>query len=256
MSPTIWTQCGRKTSLRRLSGRPWRAVEAQHVFSTAKLVDSDDEQRLLEDLLEQRAKPPRPHDARPGLHYLLYTPFRYPSLPGGSRFAPPTERALWYGSEHVETALAEKAYWLLVFLEGTTAELGPVTRPITVFQAAFRTVAGVDLTRAPFDEYQDDLRSPTSYAAAQALGREMRSNGVEAFRYASARDPAGRANFGLFTPAVFSCDQPLASQTWHSETFRGRVSLIRRHGLRIRQRLLFTREQYLIDGRLPMPGIG
>jgi hypothetical protein len=50
-------------------------VEAQHVVSTMRLVDSAAEQDLLEQLLEG-SKPALPPAARP-LHYLLATPFRY-----------------------------------------------------------------------------------------------------------------------------------------------------------------------------------
>ena len=58
-----------------MAGRCWRVVEAQHVVSTLKLVDTLAEQALLEDLLEE-TKPPVPPECR-HLHYLLATPFRY-----------------------------------------------------------------------------------------------------------------------------------------------------------------------------------
>jgi hypothetical protein len=60
-------------------------VKAQHRVSTLKLVDSVDEQALLEDLIEA-GKPPLPPECR-HLHYLLSTPFRYgAAYPAGSRF--------------------------------------------------------------------------------------------------------------------------------------------------------------------------
>src|SRR5207253_10794125 len=62
-----------------------RVVEAQFRNSTRKLVDSDDEQRALEELLDAKAKLSVPAGFE-GLHYLLYTPFRHPPLRHGSRF--------------------------------------------------------------------------------------------------------------------------------------------------------------------------
>ena len=71
MSSTIWTRCAASSSPRRLSARPFRVVEAQHVVSTRKLVDSLEEQVELERLID-RHKPAAPHgDGFEGLHYLF-----------------------------------------------------------------------------------------------------------------------------------------------------------------------------------------
>ena len=95
MSPDIWTQCGPKFKFTAYEGRPWRVVEAQHVVATRKLVDSDEEQSILEDLLDS-AKPPKPYDEEcKSYHYLLWTPFRYPPLQYGSRLGSPERRGLW-----------------------------------------------------------------------------------------------------------------------------------------------------------------
>src|SRR5512134_2866536 len=117
MSRTIWTRCGGRANLRRLAGTAWRVVEGQHVVSTRKLVDSAAEHEILESLIEE-VKPPLPDEPEfRGLHYLLVTPFRYPPLRHGSRFATRTERSLWYGSTRPRTAFAETAYYRLLFLE-------------------------------------------------------------------------------------------------------------------------------------------
>ena len=87
------------------AGTAWRLVEAQHIVSTTKLVDTAEEQALLEDVIEA-AKPPVPPQCQ-HLHYLLSTPFRYGApYPRGSRFrrAGHTD-GVWYGSEEVETAI-------------------------------------------------------------------------------------------------------------------------------------------------------
>ena len=49
MSFSIWTRCAGDSELRTLRLSPWRVVEAQHQVSTRKLVDSTEEQILLEE---------------------------------------------------------------------------------------------------------------------------------------------------------------------------------------------------------------
>jgi len=90
MSSSIWTRCAGDSELKPLRLQPWRAVEAQHQLSTRKLVDSAEEQTLLEELIDG-AKPPETFGGK--FHYLLSTPFRYPPLPHGSRFGTLTNAA-------------------------------------------------------------------------------------------------------------------------------------------------------------------
>ena len=252
MSPTIWTRYAARVELEVLTARPWRVVEAQHVVSTRKLVDSDAEQHLLEDLIE-RAKPPLPPEPEfQGLHYLLGTPFRYPPLPHGSRFGTRAERGLWYGAEELRTALAEAAYYRLVLLEGTEAELAPVAVDLSAFRARVRSERAVDLTRPPFAAHEAEVSSPVSYAESQVLGREMRGAGVEAFRYRSARDARGGANLGLFTPRAFADRRPSSPQTWYCVATRRVVELSRRDLLG-RGTYRFPREGFEMDGDLPVP---
>jgi hypothetical protein len=80
-------------------------VEAQHLASTMKLVDSADEQNVLEALLEA-SKPALARDTRQ-LHDLLATPFRHDPPPGGSRFSGTTDPGVFHGAESVRTAGAE-----------------------------------------------------------------------------------------------------------------------------------------------------
>lgn len=190
MSSSIWTRCAGGSELRALRLSPWRVVEAQHQVSTRKLVDSADEQELLEQLIE-RVKPPELTGGL--LHYLLFTPFRYPPLPHGSRFGGRHERGIWYGSESRRTAFAEVAYYRLLFLEGTRAELGAVTTQLTAFTVHMTSARAIDLVAAPFDAHRKAIASPSRYASSQALGHAMRTAGVELFRYPSARDARGES---------------------------------------------------------------
>ena len=259
MSPTTWTPSAVTAEVGPLGGRPWRVVEAQHVVSTRKLVDTAAEQALLEELIE-RAKPPVPPEPGfEGLHYLLATPFRYPPLPHGSRFGTRTERGVWYGADALPTALAEAAYYRLVFLDGTDAEIEPILVDLSAFRVRVRTQAGVDLIRAPFAEHGAEISSPASYAAAQALGGVLRGAGVEAFRYRSARDPGGGTNVALFTPAAFTTRHPEPPETWYCVATRAAVELSRRLLVRPAttraSTFRFRRQVFEVDGTLPTPAV-
>ena len=108
---TTWTTHAVASEARPATADLWRAVEAQHVASTMALVDTVAEQAVLERLIE-RSKPPVPREvAGVGLHWLLFTPFRYPPPPGGSRFRGPTDPGVFYGADHLRTACAEVGYW-------------------------------------------------------------------------------------------------------------------------------------------------
>jgi len=253
MSSNIWTRCAERFEPQRLSGPAWRAVESQHVTSTRKLVDSDDEQQVLEALIDT-AKPPWPTGRRfVGLHYLLATPFRHPPLRYGSRFGTRRERGIFYCAEEQATVFAEKAYYVLLFLEGTEADIEPLTRPLTVFQVRISTKKGADLTQAPFDDHMELISSPTSYIDSQLLGASMREAGVAAFRFVSARDPKAGANLGLFEP-VFTTKQPTNAEQWICTATRARVELEPGPAV-MRARTRFPREAFEVDGVLPMPGV-
>jgi hypothetical protein len=234
-------------------------VEAQHVVSTRRLVDTAAEQALLEELLE-RVKPPVPPEPEfEGLHYLLLTPFRYPPLPHGSRLGARTERGLWYGADALPTALAEVAYYRLVFLAGTDAALEPILADLSAFRVRVRTRAGIDLRRPPFAAHEAEISSPVSYAASQALGRVLREAGAQVVRFRSARDPDGGTNVGLFTPAAFAVREPEPPETWYCVATRAAVELTRRslrrpdaaEGATYR----FLREVFEVDGALPTPAV-
>ncbi len=269
MSSSIWTQCAGDSRLRTLRLTPWRAVEAQHQVSTRKLVGSAAEQELLEDLIEA-AKPPDRSAGR--LHYLLSTPFRYPPLRRGSRFGARHERGIWYGSESIVTAFADVAYYRLVFLDGTRADLGTVTTPLTAFRVQMRSARGVDLTLPPFDAHRRAIASPVRYTTTHELGAAMRAAGVELFRYPSARDtrdtrvareragtPADAlrdvsrgVNVGAFTPDVFGRSKPRDIGNWQCTASRTVVEIAKRDyfGHEVHT---FPRERFLVDGKLPAP---
>ncbi|MEO5903902.1 MAG: RES family NAD+ phosphorylase [Gemmatimonadaceae bacterium] len=251
MSSSIWTRCAGDSEVRPLQLSPWRVVEAQHQVSTRKLVDSFEEQALLEEMID-RVKPPDQTSGR--LHYLLSTPFRYPPLRHGSRFGGRRERGIWYGSEDRRTAFAEVAYYRLLFLEGSKADLGTLETALTAFTARVRTRWGMDLVVRPFADHRRAIASPTSYSSSQALGTAMRGAAVEAFRYPSARDVEGGVNVGVFDPAAFGNAKPRAFETWHCAASADRVELTQADYFK-RETFAFPRSQFLVKGVLPAPAL-
>jgi hypothetical protein len=216
---TTWTPRALASKKRSYSADIWRVVEAQHVVSTMRLVDSLPEQIVLESILEE-SKPALPADVA-GLHYLLATPFRYRSA-FGSRFRAAFDPGVWYGAEELRTALAEKSYWRLRFLLDSpqTPDLGPV--PHTAFTAAVRATA-VDLRNEPFNRDRRLWTDRTNYAATQALAAVAREALVQIVRYESVRDPEHAACTALLTPAAFAGSKPKKQETWFIAAGRERV---------------------------------
>jgi hypothetical protein len=252
MSPSIWTRCAARCKPRTITLIAFRVVESQHVVSTRKLVDSGEEQALLEELVD-RVKPPLPADLEVRkLHYLLSTPFRHPPLRYGSRFGTRAERGIWYGSRELPTCFAEVAYYRLLFLEGTAADLGTIVVELTAFRVPIRSPRSVDLTRAPFSAYEDEISDKVSYRAAQTLGREMRAAGIRGFLYASARTEEKGTNVGLFAPG-FASNKPSRFETWTCAASRDAVEMTEKSLGSKHARHAFPRTQFLVDGKLPSP---
>lgn len=181
-------------------------VEAQYVVSTMKVVDTLAEQEVLEEILEER-KPPIP-GAAAGLHYLLYTPFRYDTLPPcGSRFRAIGEPGVFYGAERVKTTAAETGYWRWKFLQDSA---GLDRLPPARFTAFSVPVAGamVDLRQAPFSKDAELWTHPSNYGPTQEFGRIARQVSVAAIFYRSVRDPEPHFCLAVLTPKAFAATKP------------------------------------------------
>lgn len=216
MSSTTWTPAALSSDARALAGACWRLVEAQHHVSTLKLVDSVAEQELLEDLIEL-SKPPLPPECR-DLHYLLSTPFRYGAVyPGGSRFRRAGMTAgVFYASETPETAVAEMAFYRLLFFAESPATPWPANpAEYTAFAAAYKTRKAIDLTRGRYAADRARWMHVTDHRDCQALADAARAARIEIIRYASVRDPVHGANLALLTCRAFAKKRPTAQQTWH-----------------------------------------
>ncbi len=220
----IWRQCKGERHIRPLQGRLVRLVESQEQVATLQLVDTLEEQALLEELLES-SKPPVPADAEP-LHYLLKTPFRYPPLRWGSRFGRRHEPSLFYAALKLETAMAESAYYRCVLWSGMVVPppSGRILSEHASFEAGWKVERGMRLQAPPFSDHEAALTDIADYRAPQELGTAMRSAGVQAFEYRSARCPERGCNVALFTPAAFTEKRPRNLTPWLCETTAGYVA--------------------------------
>jgi hypothetical protein len=210
----------------------WRAVEAQHVVSTMALVDSIEEQHVLERLLDD-TKPVIPAAAA-HLHWLLFTPFRYPPPPGGSRFRGPNDPGVFYGADAIRTACAELGYWRWRHLLDSPALNAMPTKSQTVFQVKIK-IDAVDLRGKPFARDRRHWTDASDYSRCQDFGRTARAAGVGAIRYDSVRDPKHDACCAVLSPAAFASANPLEQQTWMLSVARDRVIWQRTHVLDIEE---------------------
>lgn len=220
MSSTTWTPTAVASEAIETRFDLWRAVEAQHAVSTTVLVDTLDEQTLLEQLIET-SKPPLPRGVE-GMHWLLFTPFRYPPLPTGSRFRGPLDPSVFYGADEIRTGCAELGYWRWRFLMESPGLTALDPRQQTVFRVAIATLT-VDLRMPPFDKDLEKWSDPAVYEAAQGFARVAREAEVGAIRYPSIRDPDRGGCGAVLRPDAFAAKDPLETQTWWLSVTRERV---------------------------------
>lgn len=214
MALPIWIPDALRSEPRPCERVYWRCVEAQHIVSTLQLVDTLDEQRLLEDILEE-TKPPVPEDCA-GLHYLYMTPFRYGLYPNGSRFRRAGQTpGVYYVSETPETAVIETAFHLLHFYADSPQTPFPAQpSEHTAFDVPVRASAAIDLMEKPFSDASDLWMAPSDYDPCQRLEEAARAEGVDLIRYASVRDPEHRPNAAVLTCAAFGVKAPTQFQSW------------------------------------------
>jgi hypothetical protein len=245
----IWAACREAVDPSRHQGELLRMVESQEQIATRALVDDLAEQALLEQLLEQ-SKPPLPAGSG-HLDYLLASPFRYPPLEYGSRFGSRFEPSLFYGALETSSVLAETAFYRLVFWSGMSLPppAGRLTTEHTLFAANYDTEQGLSLHLPPFDNYREYLTNPSSYAATQLLGSEMRAAGIELFIYRSARDPQGGLNIGLFNATPFIDGRSTWKQAWLCDVSDDEVAF---YNVSLGT-TVFKRELFLVDEKLPAP---
>lgn len=229
-----------------------RIVESQQQIATTRIVDSLEEQSILESLLET-TKPPI-IDNTEHLHYLFSTPFRYPPLIHGSRFGSRFEPSLLYGSKTVKTLLIECSYYRFLFWSGMSEP--PKSKKFitehTVFAGRYYSEQGLRLQDASFSEHTAALRHPANYTVTQTLGSAMREAGVEAFEYYSARDAKKGINIALYTANALIVNEPLYKSQWICSTTANNVRFSSRDDSKVYG---FNINEFKIDGVLPSAAI-
>jgi hypothetical protein len=216
-----WDRAWLQDTLASRAMLAWRGVEAQHVVSTMRLVDTPAEQDLLEQLLEQ-SKPALPPTATG--HYLLTTPFRYSPV-HSSRFRTADTKGQWYGAESVVAACAEVAYWRRRFILDSVSLLSKdLLTEHTFFQGAIDGRA-IDLMASPWNLAREMWTHDSDYTATHALATAAQAQGVQWLAYESVRAPGARCAV-VFDPASLS--EPAGGldktmQTWHCKANRDSV---------------------------------
>lgn len=242
----VWPELLKDVQPISVTGCLWRVVESQRQIATINIVDNLAEQAVLEDLLEN-SKPSHPPGCD-GLHYLLKTPFRYPPLRWGSRFGSRFELSIFYGAKTQTTALAETAFYRLLFLQGMSKPPVKLTSQHLMFSAYYHSKKAIQLQHSPFKEYSTELADPGSYVASQSLGTALREQGYQLIEFISARDEHQGINVAITTPHALHSRQPEKTIRLLMQTNRNGVEI------KLEQALLqFPIDQFLVDGELSYP---
>lgn len=248
----MWTPSELRSESHPAKGTAWRVVEAQHQNSTRKLTRNNAEQQLLEALLEL-SKPPYPPGTQ-RLDYLLKSPFRYePPWPNGSRFRRPfCKHGVFYCAERISTALAEIAFYRLLFFSASPATpLPDASTALSVFSIAYKSTQMLNLTRPPLSADSALWEERQDYQQTQTLADRCREAGVQIIRYLSVRDPDHGHNLAILSPDTFSSPNPLRIQTWFLMIKPDEINIYRTHSQS--EQFSFRRNQFTADPRLQTP---
>lgn len=215
-----------------------RIVESQEKVATMKIVDSLEEQFLLEELID-KSKPKSGER-----HYLIQTPFRYPPLKHGSRFGTRFEPSLFYAGLSLNSALRESAFYSFYFL---SRMLNPfediIINQKTSFSVGIESDLFVDLTN------EKSVCDKQNYRESQKVGRQIRKQGVQVFTYSSAR--CETVNIGVFDIDAITSVRPNEMVEWKVKQTCDRILFF---CLSYPDKNTeFSIDQFWVDGELPVP---
>jgi len=158
-----------ETPLISYVAKVWRMVESQETAATLNIVDSMEEQALLEELLD--TVKPVYREGTEGMHYLLKTAFRYPPLRHGSRFGTRLLPSFFYASEKPKTALTETAYYRFVFLHDMQQPYNQeIDSSHSLFCVSIASQRCLDLYSPQFSSLRSQLIDPVNYSLCQTIG--------------------------------------------------------------------------------------
>ena len=228
-----------------------RMVETQEYAATTSLVDDLEEQAILEQILDD-FKPSYAADTQ-NLHYLISTPFRYPPLMYGSRFGSITEASYFYASESIESCLAEAAFYRFYLIDGTETPFPKMIQSEhSLFFVQVASQQTLDLTQIADPAIQTQLTDPNCYSFTQKVGQDARQIGVDLLRYFSARSKTQGINIAIDNHTVIQSEKPEDKVEYICQ-LDPKTGILRFSQPRTFP-IMFTREQYLVDGKLPLLG--
>lgn len=253
----IYNDCNGEKYLVEAKLEAWRIVEDQSRSTTRKFVDTSLEHDLLEKLIDESKPEIKYYDDEvyfKKCHYLIFTPFRYPPLKWGSRFGSRWERGIFYGALDLETAMSEKAFYRLAFLQASEGNIGGKTLLSTAFKTNVESAHFINLCKIPFKTHKNKISAKDSWTFSQALGKEMRENKVECFEYISARSKKEGHNIGVFSPKALINNSKLEKTfeyyncyaTKELVEFTSRTHVNPSH-------YTFSAQEYLVNNKMPLP---
>lgn len=238
-----------KTRLSSYAGKVSRMVETQETAATLNIVDSMEEQNLLEGLLDTIKPPYRVGTEH--MHYLLKTAFRYPPLKHGSRFGDRTMPSYFYASESSQTVLAETAYYRFVFLSDMKTQYqDTIDSEHSLFNVSIKSSQCLDLCKDKYKPIQSQLQDSRNYTYCQQVGQwAISQKKTDVIRFYSARH-LGHANVAIAEPKAIISKSPNSIQSWLCRTSIGRISFSSRE---TKFPISFARQDFMLDGKLPRP---
>lgn len=243
------TLFNKNVKLSSYTARVWRVVEAQETAATLNIVDTMEEQALLEELLDG-VKPPY-REGTQGMHYLFKTAFRYPPLKYGSRFGTRLMPSFFYASEKPITALAETAYYRFVFLHDMTEPYKKeIDSSYSMFCASVNTDRCLDLSSSNYRSVKKKLTDPVDYRFCQSVGGwAVNDYAVQLIRAESAR-LISTCNVAIVDPKVIRSRVPSQLQSWLCRSNMQTISFSSRHASQIQS---FDFRDFCVNGTLPRP---
>lgn len=225
-----------------------RMVETQEYAATTSLVDDLEEQAILEQILDDYK--PSYADNTQALHYLISTPFRYPPLKYGSRFGSITEPSYFYASESIQTCLTEAAFYRFYLIDGTETPFPKVIQSEhSLFFVKVLSSNTLDLTQISDADTQQQLTDPQYYSLTQKVGQHARKNGADLLRYYSARCQEQGVNVAIDNHTIIQSEKPEDKVEYICQ-LDPQTGILRLSKPRTFP-VMFTREQFLVDGELP-----
>jgi hypothetical protein len=227
----------------------YRIVESQEEAASLTVVDSIDEQSVLEQALDD-AKPTYRNNTHQR-HYLISTPFRYPPLKHGSRFGTRQMPSFFYASEDLTTCLKEAAFYRFVFIKD---KVTPFSKPLRtehhVFSVSAKSQRCADLTKIEVPEIQIQLQDPLDYRYTQNVGHALREIGSEIIRYYSARHRGG-VNVAITEPSAIISTVPQNMKPIRCETDGDNetVTFISPREFPV----TISMTEFIVDGHFPKP---